>query len=90
MEQGLNRASAPRLPVRVDRLPDRSQLAPPGGRAEFPVAASCVGGAELRPGVSTFDLYDDTRSQVYRGALRETATTTTAMKVRTCTIHPRR
>ena len=43
------------------------------------VAARSYAAKRLRPGVSTFDLYDDTRSQVYRGALRETATTTTAI-----------
>ena len=43
------------------------------------VAARSFAAKRLRPGVSTFDLYDDTRSQVYQGALREAASTNTAI-----------
>jgi SpoIID/LytB domain protein len=43
------------------------------------VAARSYAAKRLRPGVSTFDLYDDTRSQVYQGSKRETASTTTAI-----------
>ena len=34
------------------------------------VAARSFAARRLRPGVSTFDVYDDTRSQVYQGAAR--------------------
>ena len=43
------------------------------------VAARSFAARRLRPGVSTFDLYDDTRSQVYQGVLREAASTNTAI-----------
>ena len=43
------------------------------------VAARSFAAKRLRPGVSTFDLYDDTRSQVYQGVLREAASTNTAI-----------
>ena len=39
------------------------------------VAARSYAARRLRPGVSTFDLYDDTRSQVYQGVLREATST---------------
>ena len=39
------------------------------------VAARSFAARRLRPGVSTFDLYDDTRSQVYQGVLREATST---------------
>ena len=50
------------------------------------VAARSYAARRLRPGVSTFDVYDDTRSQVYQGVLREatsanSAITATAGKV---------
>ena len=37
------------------------------------IAARSYAAAHLRPGVSTFDVYDDTRSQVYQGVRREVA-----------------
>ena len=39
------------------------------------VAARSYAARRLRPGVSTFDVYDDTRSQVYQGVLREATST---------------
>jgi SpoIID/LytB domain protein len=39
------------------------------------IAARSFAVRRLRPGVSTFDLYDDTRSQVYQGVLREATST---------------
>ena len=36
------------------------------------IAARSYAAYQLRPGVSTFDVYDDTRSQVYLGVLAET------------------
>jgi SpoIID/LytB domain protein len=44
------------------------------------VAARSYAAKRLRPGVSTYDVYDDTRSQVYQGSLREIASTTSAIK----------
>ena len=43
------------------------------------VAARSFAARRLRPGVSTFDLYDDTRSQVYQGVLREATSTNSAI-----------
>jgi stage II sporulation protein D len=43
------------------------------------VAARSYAAYRLRPGVSTYDVYDDTRSQVYRGSLIERSTTTAAL-----------
>ena len=50
------------------------------------IAARSYAAYRLRPGVSTFDVYDDTRSQVYQGARRESAAsdaavTTTAAQI---------
>ena len=39
------------------------------------IAARSYAAFRLRPGVSTFDVYDDTRSQVYLGVRRETRAT---------------
>ncbi|MCJ7709593.1 MAG: SpoIID/LytB domain-containing protein [Chloroflexi bacterium] len=39
------------------------------------IAARSYAAYRLRPGVSTFDAYDDTRSQVYLGVRRETTST---------------
>ena len=39
------------------------------------IAARSYAAFRLRPGVSTFDVYDDTRSQVYLGVRRETSAT---------------
>jgi SpoIID/LytB domain protein len=43
------------------------------------VAARSYAARRLRPGVSTWDVYDDTRSQVYRGSLREATATNIAV-----------
>jgi stage II sporulation protein D len=43
------------------------------------VAARTYAARRLRPGVSTWDVYDDTRSQVYHGSRREVSTTTNAI-----------
>ena len=43
------------------------------------VAARSFAARRLRPGVSTFDVYDDTRSQVYQGVLREVTSTNSAI-----------
>ncbi|MDP2349950.1 MAG: SpoIID/LytB domain-containing protein, partial [Chloroflexota bacterium] len=43
------------------------------------IAARSYAAYRLRPGVSTFDAYDDTRSQVYQGVRRETAATDAAI-----------
>jgi SpoIID/LytB domain protein len=43
------------------------------------IAARSYAARRLRPGVSTFDVYDDTRSQVYQGILRETTSTNSAI-----------
>jgi SpoIID/LytB domain protein len=48
-------------------------------RAQAIVARSYAARA-LRPGVSWFDLYDDTRSQVYHGLLGERSTTNLAIR----------
>jgi SpoIID/LytB domain protein len=40
---------------------------PVAARTAQTLAARSYAAAHLRPGVSTFDVYDDTRSQVYRG-----------------------
>jgi SpoIID/LytB domain protein len=37
------------------------------------IAARSYAAYRIQPGIGTFDIYDDTRSQVYLGALRETA-----------------
>ena len=47
------------------------------------VAARSYAALRLRPGVSYYDIYDDTRSQVYHGYLAEKATTDTAVAVTT-------
>jgi stage II sporulation protein D len=44
------------------------------------VAARSYAAYRLRPGTGTFDVYDDTRSQVYRGIRRETAATNSAVE----------
>ena len=46
---------------------------PVAARTAQTIAARSFAAAHLRPGVSTFDVYDDTRSQVYRGVRAETA-----------------
>jgi stage II sporulation protein D len=46
---------------------------PVAARTAQTIAARSYAAARLRPGVSTFDVYDDTRSQVYRGVRAETA-----------------
>jgi SpoIID/LytB domain protein len=46
---------------------------PVAARTAQTIAARSYAAYRLRPGVSTFDVYDDTRSQVYRGVRRETA-----------------
>ncbi|HYN48557.1 MAG TPA: SpoIID/LytB domain-containing protein, partial [Candidatus Nanopelagicales bacterium] len=46
---------------------------PVAARTAQTIAARSYAGARLRPGTSTFDVYDDTRSQVYRGVRGETA-----------------
>ncbi len=43
------------------------------------IAARSYAAVRLHPGTGTFDLYDDTRSQVYRGAEGEAAATTAAI-----------
>ena len=43
------------------------------------IAARSYAAYRLRPGVSTFDVYDDTRSQVYQGARRESAASDAAV-----------
>ena len=43
------------------------------------IAARSYAARRLRPGVSTFDVYDDTRSQVYVGALGEKTPTNAAI-----------
>jgi SpoIID/LytB domain len=43
------------------------------------IAARSYAAFRLRPGVSTFDVYDDTRSQVYLGVRRETSATDAAV-----------
>jgi SpoIID/LytB domain protein len=43
------------------------------------IAARSYAAYRLRPGVSTFDAYDDTRSQVYGGLLREQTATNSAI-----------
>jgi SpoIID/LytB domain protein len=44
------------------------------------IAARSYAAYRLRPGVSTFDAYDDTRAQVYGGLLRETSATNMAIQ----------
>ncbi len=46
---------------------------PVAARAAQTIAARSYAAAHIRPGTSTFDVYDDTRSQVYRGVAGETA-----------------
>ncbi len=46
---------------------------PVEARTAQTIAARSYAAYRLRPGTSTFDLYDDTRSQVYEGVRRETA-----------------
>ena len=46
---------------------------PLAARTAQTIAARSYAAARLRPGVSTFDVYDDSRSQVYRGVRAETA-----------------
>lgn len=46
---------------------------PVAARTAQTIAARSYAAARLRPGVSTFDVYDDSRSQVYRGVRGETA-----------------
>jgi SpoIID/LytB domain protein len=43
------------------------------------VASRSYAAVRLHPSTGTFDLYDDTRSQVYRGSLAEHSTTTNAI-----------
>jgi stage II sporulation protein D len=43
------------------------------------VAARTYAARRLRPGVSTWDVYDDTRSQVYHGSQREATATNNAI-----------
>ncbi len=43
------------------------------------IASRSYAAHQLRPGVSTFDVYDDTRSQVYLGSLDEQPTTDAAI-----------
>jgi stage II sporulation protein D len=43
------------------------------------IASRSYAAYRLRPGVSTYDVYDDTRSQVYRGSLIERSTSTAAI-----------
>jgi stage II sporulation protein D len=43
------------------------------------IAARSYAAAHLRPGVGTYDVTDDSRSQVFRGVLGEKATTTVAV-----------
>jgi stage II sporulation protein D len=43
------------------------------------IAARSYAARRLRPGISNYDVYDDTRSQVYRGVLGEKASTTAAI-----------
>ena len=43
------------------------------------IAARSYAAYRLRPGVSTFDVYDDTRSQVYQGARRESTASDAAV-----------
>jgi stage II sporulation protein D len=43
------------------------------------IAARSYAAVRLRPGVSYYDIYDDTRSQVYHGQLAERSTTTNAI-----------
>jgi SpoIID/LytB domain protein len=45
---------------------------PVAARTAQTIAARSYAAARLRPGVSTFDAYDDSRSQVYRGVRGET------------------
>jgi stage II sporulation protein D len=47
------------------------------------VAARSFAARRLRPGVSTYDLYDDTRAQVYQGVLREATSTNSAISATT-------
>jgi stage II sporulation protein D len=44
------------------------------------IAARSYAAARLHPGTGTFDLYDDTRSQVYRGVEAEAAATNAAIE----------
>ncbi|HSW42220.1 MAG TPA: SpoIID/LytB domain-containing protein [Patescibacteria group bacterium] len=46
---------------------------PVAARTAQTIAARSYAAARLRPGVSTFDVFDDTRSQVYRGVRAEAA-----------------
>ena len=46
---------------------------PVAARTAQTIAARSYAAYRLRPGVGTFDVFDDTRSQVYLGAQRETA-----------------
>ena len=46
---------------------------PDAARTAQTIAARSYAAARLRPGTSTFDVYDDTRSQVYRGVRAEAA-----------------
>jgi stage II sporulation protein D len=52
---------------------------PAAALAAQAIAARSYAAYRLRPGVSTFDMYDDTRSQVYQGVRKETAATDTAV-----------
>jgi SpoIID/LytB domain protein len=47
------------------------------------LAARSYAALRIRPGVSYYDIYDDTRSQVYHGSLAEKATTDNAIAVTT-------
>jgi stage II sporulation protein D len=50
------------------------------------IAARSYAGVRLRPGVSTYDVFDDTRSQVYRGSKGEAATTNAAIAATSGTV----
>ncbi len=53
---------------------------PAAALAAQAIAARSYAARHLRPGVSTFDVYDDTRSQVYGGVRAEKSTTTAAIR----------
>src|SRR4029079_3584878 len=50
------------------------------------IASRSFAARRLRPGVSTYDLYDDTRSHVYQGVLREATTKNSAISATTGTV----
>lgn len=50
------------------------------------IAARSYGASRLHPATGTFDLYDDTRSQVYRGVEGEAATTNAAIAATSGTV----